>query len=211
MTLQGRRLMIAQETDMGCVLNEATIKMLTGGDAVTGRGMYENFSSFLPTHKLMLCTNHKPRVLGRDYAIWRRLKLIPFTVRFEGDQADKAMPEKLKAEDQGILAWMVRGCLDWLRGGLQEPECVQIATTEYAEEQDAVGQFIKEYCRQDDDLWEWATKLWEAFKTANPDTTMTQTSFGTELGERGFAATHATQGPHKGRKIRRGLRLLASG
>lgn len=73
MTLQGRRLMIAQETDAGCRLNEAMIKHLTGGDKVTGRGMYENFSSFAPTHKLALCTNHKPEVRGRDYAIWRRV------------------------------------------------------------------------------------------------------------------------------------------
>jgi putative DNA primase/helicase len=209
MTLRGRRLMIAQETDAGAQLAEAMIKQLTGGDVITGRGMYENFQSFTPTHKLMLCTNYKPEVRGTDYAIWRRLKLIPFVVRFEGTQMDTGLGEKLKAEAPGILAWMVRGCLDWQRSGMQEPEVVKIATKAYSDEQDVIGRFLAECCERGE--YETpASTLWETFRREYPDAEMTQTAFGNELRKRGFESAHLTKGPYKGRKTWKGIRLASA-
>lgn len=208
MTLQGKRLMIAQETDAGAQLAEALIKSLTGGDLITARGMYENFQSFQPTHKLWLCTNHKPEVRGTEFAVWRRLKLIPFTVRFEGGRMDTGLADKLKAEAPGILAWMVRGCLDWQRDGMQEPEVVQMATKSYSQEQDVVGRFLSDCCELNADAETPAADLWEAFRREYPDAEKTQTAFGTELGKRGFQSGHVTSGAHKGRKTWKGLRLL---
>lgn len=204
-TLQGKRLMMAQETDAGCQLNEALIKHLTGGDKVTARRLYQDFSSFNPTHKLLLATNHKPQVRGTDYAIWRRLKLIPFTVRFEGSAIDRSMPEKLRGEAEGILAWMVRGCLDWLQSGMREPEVVQIATQEYAEEQDAVGQFIDEYCELGPGSSALATELYKKFREAYPDSDLSQTAFGRELNKRGFVSERTKRGlmGRKGLKLRK--------
>jgi putative DNA primase/helicase len=207
MTLHGKRLAAAQETDAGAKLNEALIKHLTGGDTVTARGMYENFTSFSPTHKLILSTNHKPQVLGTDHAVWRRLKLIEFKVRFEGNQVDKKLLDKLKAEAPGILAWMVRGCVEWQRSGLREPACVQIATRSYRVEQDVFGTFLQECCEFGDDYVVGATELYQAFQEWSPENGMTTTAFGLELGKRGFVKDHFTTGPHPGRRLWKGLRL----
>src|SRR5262249_40212048 len=86
--LFGRRLAIAVETNDGARLNEALVKDLTGGDRLTVRRMREDFWSFDPTHKLILCTNHKPRITGRDHAIRRRLRLVPFKRRFTHQEQD---------------------------------------------------------------------------------------------------------------------------
>jgi len=181
MTLRGRRLMVAQETDAEARLNEALIKHLTGGDTVTGRGMYENFSSFAPTHKLVLCTNHRPEVRGTDHAVWRRLKSIAFAVRFEGDRIDRDLPAKLRAEAAGILAWMVRGCAEWLAGGLRGPASVRVATAEYAAERDAVGRFLGECCEAGPGYVTEASALYRAFREALPECDMSMTAFGREL------------------------------
>lgn len=154
--LFGKRLVIAQETNAGARLAESTVKQLTGGDMISARRMREDFWTFSPTHKLVICSNHKPRIKGTDHAIWRRVVLLPFERRFwnpaKGEEGpaeliqDKALPEKLAAEHEGILAWMVQGCLDWQRGGLQIPDSVRAATEDYRSEQDILGQFLAECC-----------------------------------------------------------------
>ena len=207
MTLQGKRLMIASETEAGAQLTEARIKHLTGGDLVTARGMYENFSSFLPTHKLLLSTNHKPEIRGSDEAIWRRPKLIPFLVKFAGESRDKEMGDKLKAEAEGLLAWMVRGCLEWQKnGGLAEPEEVRVATQCYRDEQDAVGRFLREHCEIDAHWAVLAGPLYnDAFLKAFPDSRVSKPAFGRMLGKLGYVKGRVKNGPHKAKWARIGL------
>ena len=71
---------------------------------------------------------------------------MPFTQTFEGDKRDRCLGDKLRAEADGILAWMVRGCLDWQKQGLGEPQDVVTATAQYRLEEDIVGQFITDCC-----------------------------------------------------------------
>ena len=85
--LFGKRLAVVSETNQGRRLNEALVKDLTGGEPIRARRMREDFWEFLPTHKTVLITNHRPRVAGTDEGIWRRLRLIPFTSTF-WDPAD---------------------------------------------------------------------------------------------------------------------------
>src|SRR5262245_11504483 len=116
--LFGRRPVVAIETEAGRLLNETMVKELTGGDRIRARRMREDFWEFSPTHTLMMGTNHKPKIRGTDRGIWRRIRLVPFTVTVDSLQEDRAMPEKLLAERPGILAWCVRGSLDWQARGL---------------------------------------------------------------------------------------------
>jgi len=154
--LFGKRLVICSETSEGRRMNETLIKELTGGERVRARRMREDFWEFAPTHKLILCTNHKPRVRGTDHAIWRRIKLVPFNVRFWDERGgetgpdelrqDKTLPAKLAAEASGILAWCVRGCLAWRREGLGTPPVVSSATKSYRTDEDVIGRFIASAC-----------------------------------------------------------------
>lgn len=144
--LFGRRLVVAAESDSGNRLNEGLVKAITGGDPITARRMKEDFWTFNPTHKLILATNHRPVVRGTDHGIWRRLLLIPFEQRFDEGRKDKWLPAKLAAESPGILAWCVRGCLEWQRDGLNPPETVRAATNDYRQSEDTIGKFLAEEC-----------------------------------------------------------------
>jgi putative DNA primase/helicase len=144
--LFGMRLVVGIETEAGASFAEAMVKELTGGDRVRARRMREDFWEFAPTHKIILCTNHKPKVAGDDFAIWRRLKLVPFAVTFAEADQDKQLPNKLRAEAEGILAWLVRGCRAWQREGLGMSPEVAKATEQYRGEQNTFGEFIDERC-----------------------------------------------------------------
>lgn len=145
-TLCGKRLVVCQETEEGSRLHESLVKSLTGGDEISARRMHEDFWSFFPTHKLVLGTNHKPEVRGNDSGIWRRLRLVPFTAVFSGAREDTRLPERLITEASGILAWCVRGCLQWQQTGEQIPVVVRAATDEYKSDGDIVRQFVDECC-----------------------------------------------------------------
>ena len=81
-----------------------------------------------------------------DHAMWRRVKLVPFSVVIPDDEQDKALQAKLKKERSGILNWLIEGCLDWQRNGLKDPKAVRIATADYRAEQDLVAAFVDDRC-----------------------------------------------------------------
>lgn len=146
--LLGVRLAVAAETEEGKSLNVALVKQLTGGDPISARRMHKDFFQFWPTHKLMLATNHRPRIKDTKDAIWDRVRLVPWCVRFpDGDpRQDPFLKDKLRAELPGILRWAVEGCRAWQAQGLAAPMAVRAATEEYRSDEDPIGSFVDECC-----------------------------------------------------------------
>jgi len=189
--LRGRRLAWLSETNENRRLNAGKVKLLTGGDLITGRAPYASRQiTFAPTHKIILLTNHKPKADARDQALWRRVLLIPFKMAFvprpdpaksNERLADAHLPAKLKAEGPGILAWLVRGCLAWQEEGLNPPESVLAATQEYQDGEDTIKTFIAEKCNEGAGLSCRAAALYSAYKSwqeGNGEKAMTATKFG---------------------------------
>lgn len=195
--LFGKRLVVAVEVDEGRRLNEALVKRLTGGDTIKARRMREDFWEFRPSHTLWLAVNHRPMVRGTDHAIWRRLKLIPFTVTIPPTEQDPDLPAKLRGELPGILAWAVQGCLEWQQHGLGEPEEVRAATVAYRKDQDVLGQFLADCCVFSPSARAFAGDLYKAYVRwcgENGERSLSQKEFGTRLGERGFERSRSTGG-----------------
>jgi putative DNA primase/helicase len=205
--LKGSRFVAASETEEGRRLAESLIKDLTGQDTITARFMWAEFFDFTPTHKLWLSTNHKPEIRGTDMAIWRRIRLIPWTVTIPPEEQDKKLPAKLRGELAGILAWIVQGCLEWRRNGLQAPDEVREATGEYQREMDVLAGFLAECCELGPEYWDYAKDLYASYKRWCDETgerTEAQRKFGGRLGERGFKRD---RGGSRGAGIWRGVRL----
>jgi putative DNA primase/helicase len=144
--LQGARFVYASEAEGGRKLAEALIKQLTGGDTITARYLYQEHFEFLPAFKIWLAVNHKPGVQGTDHAIWRRMRLLPFTITIPEAEQDKRLTEKLQAELPGILRWAVEGCLLWQQEGLEPPLAVKRATGDYRAEMDVIAAFLQDCC-----------------------------------------------------------------
>ncbi|MCI0742285.1 MAG: phage/plasmid primase, P4 family [Gemmataceae bacterium] len=164
-------------------------KDLTGGDVVSARRMREDFWRFNPTHKIILCTNHKPSIKGTDHAIWRRVRLVPFAFTIPEKERDKNMLAKLRTDLSGIFAWCVRGCLEWQGEGLGLPEAVKAATAAYRDEQDVIGEFLSECCVTGPEYRVKAAHLYGTFvgwcKTAG-EADVPQREFGNAMTERGI-------------------------
>jgi putative DNA primase/helicase len=140
-----RRLAVASETKAAESLNDEQVKNLTGGDRLEGRRMREDPWEFWPTHTLIMFSNHKPAVQGRDEGIWRRLRLVPWTVTIPDDERDDSLALKLQAEAPGILRWIVDGAKRFhADGGFRPPEVVRAATDQYRKDEDIVGRFVRE-------------------------------------------------------------------
>jgi putative DNA primase/helicase len=148
--LKGRRLVATSETGRGRKWDESRVKQLSGGDTLICRKLFCEYFSYKPTWKIWMATNHKPNFDANDQALFRRIRLIPFTVTFPPDKQDRGLSDRLKAEAEGILAWAVEGALLWQKEGLESPEEVRMATEGYRHEQDSLGRFLAEECIQGD-------------------------------------------------------------
>jgi putative DNA primase/helicase len=203
--LAGARLVRSSEVGDNKRLNEGLIKSLTGGDIITARFLYSEDFEFAPQFKLWLAANHKPTIRGTDFAIWRRVRLIPFDVTITAEQADRDLPKKLRAELPGILSWAVEGCQMWLMDGLRPPERVLAATADYKSESDTIAAFIEDCCEVDGAYTEPGGKLYQAYTRwakDNGEYVITNTKFGRDLTDRGYVVKHTFNG-----KVRNGLRL----
>ena len=196
--MRGKRLVITSEIEDNRRLNESRIKDLTGGDRITARKLYGDWFDFDPTHKLWIYGNHKPAIHGDDKGIWRRLKIIPFTVTISDE---KQVPmhyllDSFSNELSGILNWALNGYLQHFERGLRVPDTVSKATSEYRSEMDVIGNFLNEHCIKDQNksilskiLWnkykEWANELGEHYVVSNR-------KFNNKLRERGFEVKPGT-------------------
>ena len=207
LSLRGRRLVVADEPEAGGRLREAHVKAVTGGDRIVARPLYGDPVEFDPSHLLTIVTNHQPEVSGTDDGIWRRLLLVPWKVSIPSHERDPDLPDKLAAEADGILAWAVAGCLDWQRDGLDPPDTVRAATTQYRDAQDHVAAFLEDRCilstsaqitngqlRQEYEQW----CAQEGIEELN------HTAFGLQLTDRGLPPAKSN-----GRRVRRGIALRA--
>lgn len=144
--LKGARLVMANETNQNVTIDEELIKQLTGNKVITARFLNREFFDFEPTFKIFLSTNHKPNIRGTDQGIWRKIHMIPFNLNLKEKDMDRQLGEKLLEESSGILNWMIKGYYNYCSLGLQVPEKIINATQLYREEEDDLGQFIKEEC-----------------------------------------------------------------
>lgn len=149
--LPGVRFLRVSEPSKGAVLDEGLVKELTGEDPVDARHLNKGFFTFFPEFKITISGNNKPVIKDTSDGIWRRMQLVPWEADIPASQRDKALKDKLLAERDGIFAWLMRGLIDWKKHGLIEPEDVRLATSEYRDDSDTIGRFLRQTCEVGED------------------------------------------------------------
>jgi putative DNA primase/helicase len=188
--LRGARLVTASETEEGRAWAESRIKQLTGGDTISARFMRQDFFEYVPQFKLMIVGNHKPVLQNVDDAARRRFSIVPFVLKPK--VPDRELEKRLKQEAEGILQWMIAGCLDWQANGLEQPASVRAATDQYFNDQDVFGQWLQEDCDValgNDKIWDTSLNLfegWTEFATKAGEAPGKQRAFAEALRRRGF-------------------------
>ena len=171
--VKGKRLLIAAEMQEGARLNDSTVKQLCSTDDVFAEKKYKDPFSFTPCHTLVLYTNHLPKVSASDDGIWRRLIVIPFDAKIEGNSDIKNYGEYLyQNAGESILAWVIEGAkkviaLDYK---IPVPECVQKAIAEYRAQNDWFAHFLEDKCELDASFRESSSVLYQAYRNYCIDT-----------------------------------------
>jgi putative DNA primase/helicase len=197
--LRGARFVLSTETEQGKRLSEHLIKQVTGNDTLTARFLYGEYFNFVPTFKIFMASNHKPVIRGTDHGIWRRIKLIPFTIRISPEKMDRYLDKALSEERSGILNWLIEGAVRWQNEGLKTPAAVHYATEEYRDEMDVIGNFLKERCVQKPELSIRARELFRAYQEwceENNELATSERMFGIRMKELGISQKRAADARH---------------
>lgn len=206
--LRGKRIATCIELGDGRRLNEELIKSLSGGarEKISARFLFNNHViEFAPEFKVHLAANHRPEIKGQDLGIWSRIRLIPYARTFKENERDHGLVAKLISESRGILAWAVRGSLEWKKSGLVTPDVVKAATLDYKEEMDDLGEFLG-MTYSYPGAATGASELYKAYRDWAKDRgerELSQNRFGRSMTERGFKS-----GKDKGVRMWQGLALV---
>lgn len=206
--LRGRRFVVMAEINEGARFDEAKLKTLTGGDAISARFMRQDLFDFVPTHTLWLAANHKPSVESGGDSFWRRLRVIPFENQVPEAKRNGNLKNQLLEEAAGILHWAIEGAVDYLANGFIEPPEVREATSDYANEEDSLGRFMEDRVqRVSDEARIDQTEFRRAYKQwceLNDEHEMNATAFGRALKTR----FNLKAVPSNGRRFYRGVMLI---
>ena len=165
--LKGKRLIIASEMEEGMRLNTATVKQLCSTDEIQAEKKYKDPFAFVPSHTLVLYTNHLPKVGANDDGIWRRLVVIPFNARITGQSDIKNYADYLFAKaGPYVMTWIIEGARKAIAADfrIEQPKVVKDAIEAYREDNDWLGQFLNDCCDVGPELQERSGQLYQSYR-----------------------------------------------
>lgn len=199
--LVGKRIVMMSESAKEVRLASASMKTMTGRDSMLTRGLFEKPFRFVPQFSIWLNTNHLPAVTDETVFLSNRIWVIEFNRHFEEWEQDRDLKEVFTDPENmpTILAWLVEGCRDYLKNGLNPPECVRKATENYRKTHDRIGNFLEEYCIRDEHAKILRGDLYAAYRrwchlADNQYKPLGSTTFYNEIAMRGYHARREKDG-----------------
>lgn len=165
---KGKRMIIAAELEEGMRLNTSNVKQLCSTDEIYAEKKYKAPFSYVPTHTLVLYTNHLPRVGAIDQGTWRRLIVIPFNAKIEGKADIKNYSDFLfKMAGGAVLQWIIEGAKRVIAGDYKivQPRVVQAAIQKYKENNDWLSHFLDDCCEVGDDFEAKSGEFYNAYRS----------------------------------------------
>lgn len=198
--LKGKRLVIASETEDGQRLSTSSIKQLCSTDDIYAEKKYKDPFSYVPSHTLVLYTNHLPKVGEIDKGTWRRLIVIPFDAQISSNKDVKNYAEYLYEKSAGaILQWIIDGARKIIAENYKPkiPKRVQEAINNYMEQNDWLKHFVDECCEVDESFDEKSGELYQEYRnfcTRTGAYTHSINSFCSALQSKGFSRKRSAKG-----------------
>ena len=210
--LHGMRFVAAAEAGANQQFDEEFIKRVTGDDRIVARFLHQEEFTFQSTWKIWLMANHRPKIVSQDYAMWRRVRMIPFTVRFRPEDSDPMVKFRLTKKDTewpGVLNWMLEGLRKWHQERLIPPDAVEQATNSYRREMDVLGQFLDDCCTLHPMAKVKVGDLYARYLSycrENRDEPLGKKVFGNQLSSRGDGSIYV--GKQEGEWVWQGINLM---
>lgn len=198
--LKGKRLIIASEMQEGVRLNTAMVKQLCSTDEIQACKKYKDPFHFVPSHQVVLYTNHLPKVGANDDGIWRRLKVIPFNAKIKGTSDIKNYADYLYDNaSPAIMKWIIEGAekVSKTDHKVDDPKCVRDAVAAYREDNDWLGHFINDCCDVGDGLTEKSGEFYQQYRAyciQSGEYTRSTTDFYAAVEKAGFVRRKSNNG-----------------
>src|SRR2546427_602527 len=190
--LKPTRFIAASESSKRDKLNAERVKVLTGGNDIYCRHLYQSHFSYRPTFKIWLISNNDVYADPHDRAVWGRIIRFAFPLSFLG-QEDKTLKERLKRPEnlRGVLAWAVAGARAWYASpqGLQVPAVLQTELETVRAELDTVQEWLDLATVPNAEGFEAYSALFGSYKSWCQDKGQTPCSskdFGDVLTKKGY-------------------------
>lgn len=213
--LKGKRLIISSEMEEGMRLNTAVVKQLCSTDEIQAEKKYKDPFSFVPSHTLVLYTNHLPKVGANDDGIWRRLIVIPFNAKITSKSDIKNYADYLfEHAGPAIMSWIIEGAKKAIDKDFHTDllDVVEAAIKAYREDNDWLGQFLEECCEMDPSYKEKSGELYQAYRAhcmQNGEYIRSTTDFYSSMDKAGFKRIRKNTGVQvMGLKLKEGQDFL---
>ncbi|WP_278341908.1 phage/plasmid primase, P4 family [Acidaminococcus fermentans] len=209
--LKGKRMVIAAEMEEGVRLSTSVLKQICSTDEVGGEKKYKAPFQFVPSHTIVLYTNHLPRVGASDEGTWRRLIVIPFTAQFTGkSEVKNYMDYLVEKAGPAILQWIIEGAQRVIEKDyhLDPPQCVREAIEKYRGQNDWLHHFLDDCCELAPAYQEKSGEMYGAYRAycqQMNEYTRSTSDFYAALENAGFARRRTKVG-----RFVTGLQLKAS-
>ena len=150
---KGKRFAVFQEPEKGDKIYVGHMKELTSNnDKISARSLFKEPVEFYPQFKLLLTCNDTPEIDANDGGTWRRLRIVPFEMKFVDNPKEaneRKINKKIKEEipwwKDALISILIKRFANYRMNGLIEPYKVISFTAEYQKETDMYYEFIQLY------------------------------------------------------------------
>jgi P4 family phage/plasmid primase-like protien len=212
--MRGKRVVFIHEVEG--YLNLRRVKSIASGEVTSASFKGKDSFQFKPEAKIWFVGNEPPPTKSSGRELQRRFHVYEFVRQIDEKDIDINLGEKLRAEAEFILGWMINGALKYYKSGLQRSPHVVASTNRYFADADILEQWIEENCSVEKSAVETVQSLFENFDfwadssgvRAKPD----KGRFSQRLKAKGYQLDRQTM--VKGEpavRIIRGLRLQGDG
>ena len=199
--LRGKRLVIAAQLNEGQRLDAGAVKRLCSTDTIHAEPKYRNPFDFVPSHTIVLYTNHLPKVGSSDKGTWDRLVVVPFNASFRGEEGEITNYADYLFKNCGgaILGWMVQGAKTYIanRFMIPEPKVVSEALEEYQSANDWLSAFLDECADKNKQAKTLASIVYQKYRSHAESTgeyIRSSVDFRAEMEKRGYEYRRTNKG-----------------
>lgn len=173
--LIAKRFVYISEVVDSAKLNEQLFKALCGEERMPYRPLYGEQREFLPDFKMFMVCNSLPSFNGGDYAMKRRIRVIPFESSFKESSEhpdpernefikDPTINDKLDSWKYVVMKLLIQAYDLYKSEGLSNvPEKMQLTTQAYVNDNNALEAFLGECCVFGSDQRIQLTHLYDEF------------------------------------------------
>lgn len=175
---KGKRCCIFQEPENDDKIYVGHMKNLTGGDKLMARSLYSDPVEFYPQFKTILACNKLPDIPSADGGTWRRIRVVPFEVKFVDNPTESCHRKKVNDIDDQIEKWtsafmsiLIEKYKTYINNGVTEPSKVLMNTHQYQNNSDVFMEYIGDNIKSTDNNKDLisADEIWQDFKRWHKD------------------------------------------